>query len=89
MVRGNIRGRPNIRGIRSNFKKTFVPRHPFDQTLAEIVFPKVTTAVPDDSALTNVREIFFCCICLVSSFAIYLKIRVVINESHIFNRRHC
>lgn len=58
MVRGNIRGRPNIRGIRSNFKKTFVPRHPFDQTLAEIVFPKVTTAVPDDSALTNVREFF-------------------------------
>lgn len=56
MVRGgNLRGRP-IRGIRSSFKKVFVPRHPFDLTLAEMVFPKVTTAAPDDTPLTNVSK---------------------------------
>lgn len=54
MVRGNIRSRPNIRGMRTTFKKVFVPRHPFDQTLAEILFPKVNNMVPDDSALTAV-----------------------------------
>lgn len=81
MVRGNIRGRPNIRGIRNNFKKTFVPRHPFDQTLAEMVFPKVTTAVPDDSALTNVREFFTC---VANSFAIRSKLRGVIIENCLF-----
>lgn len=56
MVRGGIRG---VRGgsmrnsIRTPFKKTFIPRHPFDLTLVDVVFPKVTV-VPDDSALTNV-----------------------------------
>lgn len=55
MVRGGIRGaRGGIRGnIRGPFKKPFVPRHPFDLTLAEIVFPKVA-CVADDAALTNV-----------------------------------
>lgn len=56
MVRGNIRGRPNIRGVRNSFKKVFVPRHPFDLTLAEVVFPKVQTSTPDDTPLTNVRQ---------------------------------
>lgn len=54
MVRGGIRGgrgtmRGGIRG--APFKKTFVPRHPFDLTLAEAAFPKVAQT-PDDSALT-------------------------------------
>lgn len=55
MVRGGIRGaRGNMRGgIRGPFKKPFVPRHPFDLTLAEVVFPKVAI-IPDDAALTNV-----------------------------------
>ena len=55
MVRGGLRGaRGNMRGaIRGLFKKPFVPRHPFDLTLAEVVFPRVSQA-PDDSALTNV-----------------------------------
>lgn len=66
MVRGNMRGgRGNMRGgIRGPFKKPFVPRHPFDMTLAEVVFPKVygaggatttaiTAACADDAALTN------------------------------------
>lgn len=55
MVRGGIRVRGNnIRGgIRGPFKKPFVPRHPFDLTLAEVVFPKVAI-IPDDAALTNV-----------------------------------
>ncbi|KAI9580838.1 interleukin enhancer-binding factor 2 homolog [Glossina fuscipes] len=52
MVRGGIRGGRPMRGpIRSPFKKTFVPRHPFDLTLAEVLFPKVSPAV-DDAALT-------------------------------------
>ncbi|XP_034662678.1 interleukin enhancer-binding factor 2 homolog [Drosophila subobscura] len=52
MVRGSLRGgRPMRGGIRPPFKKTFVPRHPFDLTLAEVFFPKVAPAV-DDSALT-------------------------------------
>lgn len=52
MVRGAIRGgRPMRGGMRPPFKKTFVPRHPFDITLAEVVFPKVSP-VTDDSALT-------------------------------------
>ncbi|XP_030370118.1 interleukin enhancer-binding factor 2 homolog [Scaptodrosophila lebanonensis] len=52
MVRGTLRGgRPMRGGIRPPFKKTFVPRHPFDLTLAEVVFPKVSPPV-DDSALT-------------------------------------
>lgn len=53
MVRGIIRGgRGAMRsGIRPPFKKTFVPRHPFDLTLAEVLFPKVSPEV-DDAALT-------------------------------------
>ncbi|EDW15433.1 interleukin enhancer-binding factor 2 homolog [Drosophila mojavensis] len=52
MVRGVLRGsRPMRGGIRPPFKKTFVPRHPFDLTLTEVVFPKVSPVV-DDSALT-------------------------------------
>lgn len=59
MVRGGtIRNRPNIRGMRTAFKKVFVPRHPFDQTLAEIMFPKVNNVTHDDSALTAVSFIF-------------------------------
>lgn len=56
MVRGGIRGaRGNMRGgIRGPFKKPFVPRHPFDLTLAEVVFPKVSPYVPDDTPLTTV-----------------------------------
>lgn len=38
-------------GMRPPFKKTFIPRHPFDLTLAEVVFPKVSPSV-DDTALT-------------------------------------
>lgn len=56
MVRGGIRGRGSMRGtggIRGHFKKAFIPRHPFDLTLAEVVFPRVGPA-PDDSALTSV-----------------------------------
>ncbi|XP_002097391.3 interleukin enhancer-binding factor 2 homolog [Drosophila teissieri] len=54
MVRGALRGgRPMRGGIRPPFKKTFVPRHPFDLTLAEVFFPKVPSAgAVDDSALT-------------------------------------
>lgn len=52
MVRGGMRGGRPMRGpIRPPFKKTFVPRHPFDLTLAEVVFPKVSPTV-DDAALT-------------------------------------
>lgn len=40
--------------MRAPFKKTFIPRHPFDLTLAEVLFPKVAQA-PDDAALTAVR----------------------------------
>lgn len=59
MVRGGLRGtRGSMRGgIRGPFKKAFVPRHPFDSTLAEMAFPKVAT-IPDDSALTNVWKYF-------------------------------
>lgn len=68
MVRGGLRGtRGNMRGgIRGPFKKAFVPRHPFDSTLAEMAFPKVAT-IPDDSALTNV--------CMIGNnlFCIFLK----------------
>lgn len=73
MVRGNMRGGRggSMRGggvggagggLRGPFKKPFVPRHPFDMTLAEVVFPKVNAAgaasttlgtTADDAALTN------------------------------------
>lgn len=43
-------GRP-LRGVRPPFKKSFVPRHPFDLTLFEMLFPKVAPA-QDDTALT-------------------------------------
>ncbi|ALC46564.1 CG5641 [Drosophila busckii] len=57
MVRGVLRG--GGRGMRGGggmstrppFKKQFIPRHPFDITLAEMVFPKCSPVV-DDSALT-------------------------------------
>jgi len=52
MVRG-LRSNRQIRGsIRSPYKKTFIPRHPFDLTLADVVFPKVCQT-PDDSPLTS------------------------------------
>lgn len=46
-------GRPIRGGLhRPPFKKTFIPRHPFDLTLvAEVLFPKVSPAI-DDSNLT-------------------------------------
>lgn len=53
-MRGAMRGGRPIRGglHRPPFKKTFIPRHPFDLTLvAEVLFPKVSPAV-DDSNLT-------------------------------------
>lgn len=53
-MRGAMRGGRPIRGglHRPPFKKTFIPRHPFDLTLvAEVLFPKVSPAV-DDSSLT-------------------------------------
>lgn len=58
MVRGGNRGaRSNLRGgIRGPFKKPFVPRHPFDLTLAEVVFPKVSQYAPDDTPLTTVSS---------------------------------
>jgi interleukin enhancer-binding factor 2 len=58
MVRGGLRGGRNIRGgPRNNFnKKLFIPRHPFDMTLAEMAFPRVGAAAPDDTAFTNVSE---------------------------------
>ncbi|XP_037943160.1 interleukin enhancer-binding factor 2 homolog [Teleopsis dalmanni] len=55
MVRGSMRGggsRPMRGGMRPPFKKTFVPRHPFDITLAEPIFPKVSAQDQDDCALT-------------------------------------
>ncbi|XP_067616797.1 interleukin enhancer-binding factor 2 homolog [Eurosta solidaginis] len=54
MARGSIRGGRPMRGglHRPPFKKTFIPRHPFDLTLvAEVLFPKVAPTV-DDAALT-------------------------------------
>uniref|UniRef100_A0A034W4I8 Interleukin enhancer-binding factor 2-like protein n=1 Tax=Bactrocera dorsalis TaxID=27457 RepID=A0A034W4I8_BACDO len=54
MVRGAMRGGRPIRGglHRPPFKKTFIPRHPFDLTLvAEVLFPKVSPVI-DDSNLT-------------------------------------
>ena len=60
MVRNNVRGGGGgggrvggmgMRNIRPIFKKTFLPRHPFDLTLAEMAFPRVTAPL-DDSAFT-------------------------------------
>jgi len=54
MVRGGVNRRSGMRsGVRNPFKKSFVPRHPFDLTLSEVSFPKVN-AFPDDSLLTSV-----------------------------------
>lgn len=56
MVRGNIRNRrEHIRGVRSTFKKVFLPRPPFDLTRADLAFPKDAAAIPDDTDLTNVK----------------------------------
>lgn len=56
MVRSGVRSGRLIRGpLRPQFKKTFVPRHPFDITLSEALFPKVVPAI-DDSALTAVSS---------------------------------
>ncbi|KAL5281579.1 ILF2 family protein [Megaselia abdita] len=56
MVRGGMRGQGMMRGpmrnIRPPFKKTFVPRHPFDITLTDN-FQKTSASVLDDSALTS------------------------------------
>lgn len=53
MVRGGMRGvgmmRGPMRNIRPPFKKTFIPKHPFDLTLTDN-FVKTTS---DDSALTS------------------------------------
>ena len=56
MVRGLRSGRGPVRSVRPPFKKSFVPRHPFDLTLFEMLFPKVAS-VPDDAALTSVINI--------------------------------
>lgn len=47
---GNIRNGANDCGMRT----AIGPRHPFDPTLAEKLFPKVNNTTPDDSALTAV-----------------------------------
>lgn len=55
MARGNMRGRGGVgRGIgRHPFKpKIFLPRHPFDLTLAEVTFPKLKPS-PDETMFTN------------------------------------
>ncbi|XP_035897241.1 interleukin enhancer-binding factor 2 homolog [Anopheles stephensi] len=56
LMRGGGRGGMGMgmrgRGAPYMNKKTFLPRHPFDLTLAEMAFPRVHPA-PDDSALTN------------------------------------
>lgn len=55
MVRSGVRSGRLIRGpVRPQFKKTFVPRHPFDITLSEVAFPNVVPPI-DDSALTTVN----------------------------------
>ncbi|XP_055384393.1 interleukin enhancer-binding factor 2 homolog [Condylostylus longicornis] len=54
MARGNLRRGNPMRNARPPFKparKTFVPRHPFDLTLAEPLFQKVAPQ-QDDTALT-------------------------------------
>ncbi|EAT32250.2 AAEL015636-PA, partial [Aedes aegypti] len=45
-------GMRGMRGAPFMHKKSFLPRHPFDLTLAEPAFPRVS-APPDDSVLTN------------------------------------
>lgn len=54
MVRGGIRGRRDMRGPRSAFKKTFLPRPPFDLTRFDLAFQKESTSPSDDTDLTNV-----------------------------------
>lgn len=59
MMRGGRGGMGmGMRGMRGGpfmNKKSFLPRHPFDLTLAEPAFPRVGTA-PDDSVLTNALQ---------------------------------
>ncbi|XP_052864919.1 interleukin enhancer-binding factor 2 homolog [Anopheles cruzii] len=45
-------GMRGVRGAPFMNKKTFLPRHPFDLTLAEMAFPRVQP-VQDDTVLTN------------------------------------
>ncbi|XP_050098807.1 interleukin enhancer-binding factor 2 homolog [Anopheles aquasalis] len=58
LMRGGGRGGGmgmGMRGVRGGpfmSKKTFLPRHPFDLTLAEMAFPRVQPA-QDDTVLTN------------------------------------
>lgn len=58
MVRGGMRNggggmmRGPMRNIRPPFKKTFVPRHPFDLTLTDNFNYVKPSNQPDDSALT-------------------------------------
>lgn len=55
MVRGNIRGRrDHMRGPRATFRKTFLPRPPFDLARFDLAFQKDTTPSADDNDLTNV-----------------------------------
>lgn len=57
MVRGGIRGRrDHLRGgPRTAFKKSFLPRPPFDLTRFDLAFQKDSTTTSDDTDLTNVR----------------------------------
>lgn len=54
MARGGMRGRGMGRGVgRGPYKpKIFLPRHPFDLTLAEAAFPRVKVS-PDESVFTQ------------------------------------
>uniref|UniRef100_A0A1Q3FWD6 Putative transcription factor nfat subunit nf45 n=1 Tax=Culex tarsalis TaxID=7177 RepID=A0A1Q3FWD6_CULTA len=55
MIRGGRGGMGGMRGMRGGpfmHKKSFLPRHPFDLTLAEPAFPRAGNA-PDDTVLTN------------------------------------
>lgn len=57
MVRGNIRARRDhhMRGPRTTFRKTFLPRPPFDLARFDLAFQKdATTPSSDDNDLTNV-----------------------------------
>lgn len=59
MVRGNIRARrDHLRGPRTAFRKTFLPRPPFDLARLDLAFPKDSNSTSDDTELTNVS--FYC-----------------------------